>query len=233
MRIQDTRFVILDTETTGLDPEMDKVVELSLVEVSTRGIVPLFDAQINPQRDIPCTASAIHHITAKHVADKPTLEEVWPTVLTHLTGAVLVAHNAPFDRSMLPETGRPWLCSRRFAKHLWPEAPAYGNQVLRYWLDLDIDAERAHSAVGDTLVTAHIWERELAFYRGHVAQTDLVEDLIRYVNSPIPVTVMPFGKHKGEALSAIPLSYVQWALTNLSDLDPDLRASLEERMRVG
>ncbi|WAH39251.1 3'-5' exonuclease [Alicyclobacillus dauci] len=148
--------MVLDTETTGIDPAVDKVVDISLVEVSRNGIKPLYNTLIHPNRDIPPTASAVHHITLKHVADKPLFEEVWPTVMGYLEDAVIVAHNAQFDRAMIPETGQPWVCSYRLARHLWPDAPAHSNQVLRYWMNLDIEAEAAHSAAGDTLVTAHV-----------------------------------------------------------------------------
>ncbi len=228
MRISDTRFVVLDTETTGLDPACDKVVDISLVEVSRNGIRPLFDTLVNPQRDIPPTASAVHHITQKHIEGKPTFEEIWPTILHHLEGTVIVAHNAQFDRSMIPEVSQPWICSLRLARHLWPEAPGHSNQVLRYWLGLDIDAQAAHSAAGDTLVTANVLYQELIYFRRHVAKTDQVEDLIEYASSAIPIEMMPFGKHKGSRLIDLPLDYLSWALHNLNDLDSDLRISLEQ-----
>lgn len=229
MRIQDTKFVVLDTETTGIDPNSDKVVDISLVEVSRNGIKPLYNTLIHPNRDIPATASAVHHITLKHVADKPLFEAVWPTIMGHLQDAVIVAHNAQFDRSMIPETGRPWICSYRLARHLWPSAPGHSNQVMRYWLGIDVDAEAAHSAAGDTLVTAHLFYRELGYYRKHIAQSDQVEKLIEYVESPIPIHVMPFGKHKGARLDEIPSSYFSWALQNMTDLDSDLRIAMKEQ----
>lgn len=229
MRIQNTRFVVLDTETTGLDPGEDKVVDISLVEVSRNGIRPLFHTLIHPQREIPAVASAVHHITLEDVADKPTFDEVLPTVMHHLEDAVLVAHNARFDRAMIPETGRPWICSYRLARHLWPDAPAFGNQVLRYWLGLRINAEAAHTATGDTLVTANVFWHQLAYYRAHVAKTNDVAELIEYALSPIPIEVMPFGKHKGERLDHIPLSYFDWALHNMTELDSDLRIAMEQQ----
>ncbi len=228
MRIQDARFVVLDTETTGLDAEVDKVVDISLVEVSRNGIQPLYNTLIHPGRDIPPTASAIHHITLKDVADKPKFEDIWPTVLSYVEDAIIVAHNAPFDRSMLPKISQPWICSYRLARHLWPDAPAHGNQVLRYWLGIDIDAGMAHSAMADTLITAHVFWRELAYYRKHLATTDQIEELLKYVEAPIKLMTMPFGKHRGKSLRELPSDYVEWALRNLNDMDEDLRWSLEQ-----
>lgn len=98
----------------------------------------------------------------------------------YLEGAVIVAHNAQFDRSMIPETGRPWICSYRPARHLWPDAQGHSNQVLRYWLDLRVDAQAAHSAAGDTLVTGNVFWYELAFYRKHVAKTNEISELIEH-----------------------------------------------------
>lgn len=228
MNIQDTRFVVLDTETTGIDPAADKVVDISLVEVSRRGIVPIYNTLINPGMEIPPTASAVHHITDEDVADKPYFEHVWPTILSHLEDGVIVAHNAKFDRAMIPETGRPWICSYRLARHLYPDAPGHANQILRYWMKLRVETESAHSAVGDTVVTAHVFYRELSSYRKHVSKTNEVEELIEYAESPIPVAVMPFGKHKGEYLAEMPKSYLTWALENMNELDPDLKMSMEQ-----
>ncbi|WAH37257.1 3'-5' exonuclease [Alicyclobacillus dauci] len=91
----------------------------------------MYNTLIHPNRDIPPTASAGHHITLKHVADKPLFEEVGPTVMGYLEGAVIVAHNTQFDRSMIPETGSTVDLLYRLGRHLWPDdAPAFGNQVL-------------------------------------------------------------------------------------------------------
>lgn len=226
MKISDTKFIVIDTETTGLNPEVDRVVEISLVEVSKRGVNPVFDTLIDPQCAIPPTASAVHHITAKDVEGKPKFEEIWPIVMSFVEDAVIVAHNATFDKSMLPETDRPWLCSLRLARHLWPDAPAYGNQVLRYWLGIDINSGMTHRATADTLVTAFVLIEELKHYRAQFSNN--AHELLTYANSPIQVNNMPFGKYRGKAISQLPQDYVNWALNNLSDLDPDVRWSLEQ-----
>ncbi|WAH35970.1 putative quorum-sensing-regulated virulence factor [Alicyclobacillus dauci] len=71
--------------------------------------------------------------------------------------------------------------------------------------------------------------RQLASYRKHIAKTDQVEELIEYAASPIPIEVMPFGKHKGMRMDEIPVSYFNWALQNMTELDSDLRIAMEEQ----
>ncbi|MCL6443599.1 MAG: DUF3820 family protein [Alicyclobacillus sp.] len=189
----------------------------------------LFATLVNPLCPIPPEASAVHHITDHDVADKPTLHEVWPKVMELIDGAVLVAHHAEFDRGVLPETGRPWLCSRRFANHLWPDAPNHKNQTLRYWLGIDIDVGLPHRAAGDAVVTAHVFQRELATYlaRGH--EDDLAA-LFDFVASPVQVRTMPFGRHRGQPLSEVPIDYLHWVLENVEPLNPDLEWSIRRTL---
>ncbi len=232
MEIKNAKFIVLDTETTGFDPKVDRVVEISLCKVSEQGVQPLFEALIDPQCKIPPEASAIHHITNKHVQGKPIFSQVWPIVSRYLEGSIVVAHNAMFDRSFLPEAELPWLCTMRLAHHLWPTAPKYSNQFLRYWLDLNIDdAGQAHSAAADALITGYILQRELSEYQQRIAPRIPdgfgIEKLLSYAASHFEIQEMPFGKYKGVPISTIPLDYVRWVLENVVDLDPDLRWNLE------
>ena len=108
-------FVVLDTETTGVEME-DRPVEIALVRVATG---ERFSSLINPQRAIPPTASAIHGLTDEDVEGAPTLAMIEPEIAAFIGDACLVAHNAAFDRSMLPFlAGYRWLCSMRLARHL-------------------------------------------------------------------------------------------------------------------
>ncbi|MDI9261102.1 putative quorum-sensing-regulated virulence factor [Alicyclobacillus sendaiensis] len=226
MRLQEARFVVVDTETTGLPPE-GRVVELALVEVGLeREPQIVYSALVDPGCPIPPEASAVHHIVDRDVAGKPRLSQIWPKVLGYIDDAVLVAHNAEFDRGMLPETGRPWICSKRLAQHLWPNAPKHSNQVLRYWLGIDVEVGLPHRALGDAIVTAHVFQRELRAYL-EAGYPDDVEALIGFAESPIEVQTMPFGKYRGVPLSEIRVDYLDWVLNNVQDLSPDLKWSIE------
>ncbi|MDQ6994477.1 MAG: DNA polymerase III subunit epsilon [Mariprofundaceae bacterium] len=94
------RFVMLDTETTGLSPQSgDRMVEIGAVEVTQRAIQmdTKFHRLINPCRPIPDVVVRIHGIDDAKVKDKPTFPEIADEFLAFIEGATLVIHNAPFD----------------------------------------------------------------------------------------------------------------------------------------
>ena len=93
------REIILDTETTGLNPQDgDRIVELGCVEVINR--MPTgrhFREYINPERDVPAQATRIHGLTTDFLQDKPTFAEIVEDFLEFIGEDDLVAHNADFD----------------------------------------------------------------------------------------------------------------------------------------
>ena len=97
------REIVLDTETTGLSPEQGhRVVELGCVELLNR--IPTgatFHAYLNPDRDMPAEAFAVHGLSAEFLRDKPRFGDVVDDFLAFLGDAPLVAHNAQFDFGFL------------------------------------------------------------------------------------------------------------------------------------
>jgi len=92
------RYIILDTETTGLSPSNgDRIVELSAVEVCDREIGRTFHTFINPGCPIPDAVVRIHGITDAQVSDAPAFAEIADEFLDFIEGGTLVIHNAPFD----------------------------------------------------------------------------------------------------------------------------------------
>jgi DNA polymerase III subunit epsilon len=97
------REIVLDTETTGLDPlRGDRLVEIGCVEIFNR--MPTgqtFHRHINPQREMPAEALAVHGLSTEFLADKPLFAEVADEFLEFIGDAPLVIHNASFDISFI------------------------------------------------------------------------------------------------------------------------------------
>lgn len=97
------RQVVLDTETTGLDPSQGhRVIEIGCVEIINRKLTKRhFHCYLNPDRDIDAGAIEVHGITPAFLADKPRFYQIESEFLAFIDGAELVIHNAPFDIGFL------------------------------------------------------------------------------------------------------------------------------------
>src|SRR5258705_2488672 len=97
------REIVLDTETTGLDPlRGDRLVEIGCIEIYNR--MPTgqtFHRYINPERDMPAEAFAVHGLSSEFLSSKPLFTEVVDEFLEFIGDAPLVIHNASFDISFI------------------------------------------------------------------------------------------------------------------------------------
>jgi DNA polymerase III subunit epsilon len=97
------REIVLDTETTGLSPETgDRIVEIGAVELLN--MVPTgktFHVYLNPERDMPKEAEAVHGLSTAFLRDKPLFKSVAQDFLTFVADAQLVIHNASFDMNFI------------------------------------------------------------------------------------------------------------------------------------
>ncbi len=110
------RQIVLDTETTGLDPEQGhRIIEIGCVELLNRRRTDNnFHRYLNPDREIDDGAFSVHGITNKFLADKPRFTDIVRDLLVYIKGAELIIHNAEFDVGFLdqeltaigPEMGR-------------------------------------------------------------------------------------------------------------------------------
>ncbi len=93
------RQIILDTETTGLEPRLGhRIIEIGCVEVIDRRVTgKRYHQYINPEREIDEGAVEVHGITSAFLADKPLFADIVDDFLNFIRGAELVIHNAPFD----------------------------------------------------------------------------------------------------------------------------------------
>lgn len=97
------RQVILDTETTGLDPNQGhRIIEIACVEMVNRRLTRnTFYKKIHPEREIDEGATQVHGITLEDLADAPKFAEIADEFLQYVKGAELIIHNAPFDVGFL------------------------------------------------------------------------------------------------------------------------------------
>lgn len=229
---------VIDTETCGLD---GGIVEVASVDVVAGTIVNPMSDLVLPDRPIGRQAMAVHRITPAMVAGMPPIEAVIPR---YHGSEWYVAHNASFDRRVLPEMHGSWICTMKLARQLWP-GRKYGNQALRESLQLEVTPPRhlhAHRALYDCYVTAALlirimqesgWDAATMAARmasrgtavltraapcGEAAGTAHGTDLL-----------LPFGKYRGRKIREIAHRdprYLRWMLHNIDNLDPALKDSL-------
>ena len=162
------REIVLDTETTGLDPlQGDRVVEIGCIELYN-GIPTgrTFHRYVNPERDMPASAFEVHGLTAEFLKGKPPFAEVADEFLTFLGDASLVIHNAAFDaafiNSELDRIGKPLVLRERLVDTLMlarRKHPAGPNRLddlcVRYGID---NARRTkHGALLDAEILAEVY----------------------------------------------------------------------------
>jgi CBS domain-containing protein len=158
--------VAIDTETTGLDPAKARAVEIAALPLKAGrpDEKAALRFLINPGQSIPSTATAIHHIDDKAVAGCPGFAAVWPELAAALSGRVLIGHTLGFDLAVLKRecarAGVPWhpprtLDTALLAQVVAPHLGGYTLEHLSSWLGLEVAGR--HSALGDALLTAHIF----------------------------------------------------------------------------
>lgn len=162
------REIVLDTETTGMDPvKGDKLVEIGCVELMN--LLPTgkhYHVYINPERDIPAEATAVHGITNEQVKDKPVFGEIVGDFLDFIGDARLVIHNAEFDmkfiNSELRTFGFPSIDNRRvldtlrMAREKFPGSPANLDALCRRF-GIDNSSRTFHGALLDSQLLAEVY----------------------------------------------------------------------------
>ena len=162
------RQIILDTETTGLDPlQGDRVIEVAAVELVNllpTGVV--FHCLVDPERDIPADATRIHGFTNADLAGKPKFAEIAEEMLAFLGDAPIIAHNAAFDFGFLdaefvrcrrsPLDRTRMIDSLVLAKQRYPGMPNSLDALCRR-LGVDNSMRTAHNAILDCRLLAQVY----------------------------------------------------------------------------
>jgi DNA polymerase-3 subunit epsilon len=176
------REIILDTETTGLDPfEGHRVIEIGCVElVNSIPTGRTWHCYLNPDRDVPEQAFAVHGLSTEFLRDKPRFEEKAEEFLAFIESAMLVMHNASFDfgflNAELERIARPILTWDRvidtlaLARRRHPGAPASLDALCRRY-GVDLSERSLHGALLDCRLLSSVY---VELVGGHQARLEFV-----------------------------------------------------------
>ena len=182
------REVILDTETTGFEPQSGhRVVEIGCVElINHQPSGKVWHTHLNPERDVPEEAFRAHGLSSDLLADKPVFAEKVAEFLVFIGDAPLVAHNAEFDmrfiNAEMVRLGFPALPMARaidtvaIARRLFPGAPANLNALCRRF-QIDTTHRTRHGALLDAEILAEVYLRLIALGHDDAEKTLLATGL--------------------------------------------------------
>src|SRR5215211_7591197 len=158
--------VVIDTETTAIDPRKASIVEIGAVRLVAGRIArhSALRRLIRSGGSIPASATKVHGIDDAAVADAQSFAEAWPELAGFIADTVVIGHTLGFDLAVIKRecdaAGMPWapprtLDTRLLAQVAEPHLADYALETLAAWLGVEV-ADR-HSALGDAMTCAHIF----------------------------------------------------------------------------
>jgi DNA polymerase-3 subunit epsilon len=224
--------VVLDLETTGVDPQTDRIVEVSVLKILPGGNRQHHTRRLNPGIPIPATATAIHGITDADVAGEPSFRQVATALEAFLRGCDLCGFNikrfdlrllyAEFQRAGVPFDleGRALVDPQEIFHHFERRDL---TAAVRFYLDRAHD--EAHSAAADVLATAEVLDAMLGRYAElprsaedlhvHFKDPKAVDSNGKFVRVNNEIR-FAFGKYKGQPLAVVAREspgYLRWMLS--------------------
>lgn len=199
------REIVVDTETTGLDPfDGHRVVEIGCVELLNH--LPsgkTYHVHIDPERDMPEEAFRVHGLSREFLTGKPLFSAVAPDLMGFLGDARLIIHNAPFDLKFLNyelgQCGLPVLDAARvtdtlaMARRRFPGSPASLDALCRRF-EIDLSARTSHGALIDARLLGAVYLELIGGREPGLMLTDAGGDAGADVrHAPLPPRGAPLG----------------------------------------
>ncbi|MDD2448725.1 MAG: 3'-5' exonuclease [Sulfurimonas sp.] len=240
------KYVILDTETTGIG-ENDRIIQLGFMVLGAKEI-EVYNEFYSSEVDISFEAMEVHGITPDMLEGKPSCvdSEAYKR-LCELNSKenYLIIHNADFDIGMLQKEGfvneMKVIDTLRVSKHVLPDEESHRLQYFRYKMGLYKEEEKeaeelgivvkAHDAIGDVLVLKLLLSKLRVVVQSSFIGENPVEKMVELTQTPIFEHYFRFGKYRGKTLKEIAVSdapYLRWLLKNMENLDDDMRYSINK-----
>ena len=226
-------LVFFDIESTGLSPEKDRIVEISLIKVYPDGHEEVRTRRINPECHIPEESTAVHGITDDDVRDCPTFRQVAKSLASMIQGCDIAGYNSNrFDVPLLGEEFIRAGVEVDFSRCRFIDVQTIFHKMERRTLEAaykfycEKDLTEAHSAEADTRATLEVLKSQLdrypedlqndvEFLSSFTTQQRNLDLAGRFVYNEKDEVVINFGKHKGtpvaEVLKKEP-GYYDWVM---------------------
>ena len=244
------KYIILDTETTGVGEE-DRVIQLGYMVLGAKEI-EVHNEFFTSDVPIGFGAMEVHGITPDMLEGKPTCKDSdsYKRLLELNTNEnYMIIHNAPFDLGMLEKEGfdtqMKVIDTLRVAKHVLPDEEAHRLQYFRYKMELYKDEKKeadalgievkAHDAIGDVLVLKLFLTKLKEAVASAFPDENPVEKMVDLTATPILIKTFRFGKHKGKTLQEVATSdagYLRWMLSSMENLDEVMRYSINTDLGI-
>lgn len=151
----------IDTETTGLHPGEDKIVEIAAVRVRNNQVVDSFQRLVDPLKHIPAAASRVNGITNDMVSGKPTFENVVRDFLEFIGDDILVGYNVSFDTSFIENEMHESLSNSTYdVYHMARNClDSYNYKLKTLCVSLGISETQEHRGVSDSILTFRLVQK--------------------------------------------------------------------------
>lgn len=213
-------IAFFDLETTGINIANDRIVELSILKISTNGKEEWFTSKVNPEMPIPPQSTAIHGITDADVADAPVFKEIAKKLVAFLEGCDLAGYNAiKFDIPVLAEEFLRVDVDYNFKKRRFVDVQVIFHKkeqrtlTAAYKFYCKKELEDAHSSKADTNATYEVLKSQLDRYQDLENDVEKLADYSSYNNivdfagriilDENEVEIFNFGKYKGKSVEAV------------------------------
>lgn len=222
-------LVALDLETTGINPNRDRIVQIGIVKLKPNGETKEWESLVNPGIPIPPHVVETHGITDTMVKDELPFSRLGPMLIKGIEGCDLCGHNVMFDvnflRTEFKRIGIKWTpgCIVDSLKIFQIKEPRNLTAAVRYYLDEEL--ENAHTALADARASLRVLQAQLKRYPDLPTRVEDLYELLfvkgdnkdfldadkklRWFDG---AAVLNFGKHSGKSLRDAPKDYLQWMM---------------------
>lgn len=219
-------YVVLDLETTGLDPKTDKIIEIGAVQVREGVITDTYTTLVHPGRGLSEKTKELTGITPDDLGEAPYIEDVLEDLLSFIGNDVLLGHNILFDFSFLKRVvvnqkkvfEKEGIDTLRIARRFLTELESRNLGFLCEYYGIELEA---HRALNDAIATHRLYERLGEEFYAKEADTFAPKKLVYQVKREGPITPRQ-KEHLARLADKYPMTLGADGILELSDEDAEL-----------